>query len=252
MGVLAAGAVLWTCSVYSPDLLSPSELTAGRAATETGGATSPNSAGMKAIIAGSPSAIGGTSSIGGTSALEGGAGSGLTDAGGFGGSGQAEGGGGDGGMVGHGNTPIVCKFGSIPPKASWHATASHSSVGVGEADNKPEYVMDLTSKQWSTGKAQSGDEWLQVDFGAPAMVRELTFTLNVDDAEDYPRIYQIKLSDTPLDFNGLIRASGSGALGQTLVVTFAEAVEGRYLLVLQKGNDASAWWSVSELTAKCF
>jgi hypothetical protein len=193
---------------------------------------------------------------GGTSNVEATAGTGSTDAGGVGGStggsGQVEEAGGEGGMGGDGNAPITCESAPIPPKGSWHASASHSSVGIGESDNKPEYVMDLTSKQWSTGKAQSGDEWLQVDFGEPAVVRELTFTLNLDDAEDYPRIYQIRLSDTPLDFNGLIRASGAGLLGETLVVTFAEPIKGRYLLVQQKGNDANAWWSVSELTANCF
>ena len=250
LGVLAAGTVVWACSIYDADLLSSSEPTAGAPATEAGGAASSTSAGTNPIVAGTPSAGGGTSAIEGT------AGTAPTDASGvggsIGGSGQVEEAGGDGGMGGDGSTPITCESAPLSPKESWHASASHSSLGVGEADNKPEYVMDLTSKQWSTGKAQSGDEWLQIDFGAPAMVRELSFTLNLDDAEDYPRIYQIKLSDSPLDFIGLIRGSGAGLLGQTLVVTFAEPVKGRYLLVQQKGDDASAWWSVSELTAKCF
>jgi hypothetical protein len=150
------------------------------------------------------------------------------------------------------DTLAICQGAPIPAKSAWKASASHSSVGVGEYDNKPEYVMDATTKRWSTGKGQAGDEWLQVDLGVSAALRELTFTLNSDDAEDYPRTYQIKISDKPLDFNGPIRASGSGLVAQTLVVTLAQPVTGRYLLVLQKGKAADYWWSISELTATCF
>jgi hypothetical protein len=147
--------------------------------------------------------------------------------------------------------PHICEGAPIPFKGNWKASASHSSVGVGEFDNPPGNVMDQTTKRWSTGKAQSGDEWLQVDFGMPVAIRELTFTLLPDDAEDYPRNYQIRLSDKALDFTGTIRASGAGALGQTLVVTLAEPVVGRYLLVQQKGAAIENWWSVSELSATC-
>jgi hypothetical protein len=249
LGVLAACAVSWTCSVYDADLLSLSPLTAGGSVAEAGGTTALPGAGTSTLVAGNKSSGGGTGTI------EGSAGGGITNrvgVGGTGGSAAVETTAGEGGMGGDGSALATCESAPIPLKGSWHASASHSSVGTGEYDNKPEYAMDLTSKRWSTGKGQSGDEWLQVDFGASATLRELTFTLNLDDAEDYPRIYQIKLSDTPLDFNGPIRASGSGLLGQTLVVTLADPVQGRYLLVQQKGKDASAWWSVSELSAKCF
>ena len=131
-------------------------------------------------------------------------------------------------------------------------TEQYPWLGPYRDDNKPEYLMDQTMKRWSTGKGQAGDEWVQVDLGVTAAVRELSFTLNPDDAEDYPRIYQIRISDEPLDFNGPIRASGSGLVAQTLVVTLAEPVQGRYLLVQQKGKAADYWWSISELTATCF
>lgn len=112
--------------------------------------------------------------------------------------------------------------------------------------------MDLSARRWSTGKAQAGDEWFQVDLGAPAAVRELTFTLNPDDADDYPRNYQVKIADEPLDFDGPVRASGAGVWGESLVVTLAEPVVGRYLLVMQKGTATENWWSVSELGVSCF
>lgn len=161
------------------------------------------------------------------------------------------------GAAGAGGAPpersFSCDSAPVPLKGSWRASASHSSLGVGgEYNNPPENLMDLSSKRWSTGKPQSGDEWFQIDFVTSTAVRELKLTLNSDDAEDYPRNYQVKISDQPLAFNSPIRASGAGMLGQTLVITFAEPVRGRYLLVQQKGKDASSWWSVSELTVSCF
>ena len=200
--------------------------------------TKSNNGGMPSLAGNAGEGASSTAGVGGTS----------------GGTAAVDGAGGEAGMGGDaaGPTPASCEGAPIPLKGSWQASASHSSVGSGEYDSKPEYVMDLTSKRWSTGKVQAGDEWLQVDFGASAAVRELSFTLNADDADDYPRSYLIKLSDTPLDFNGAIRASGAGLKGQTLVVTLAEPIQGRYLLVQQKGKDAVNWWSVSEVTAKCF
>lgn len=160
---------------------------------------------------------------------------------------------GAGGAGGSAEAPITCEDAPVPLKGSWRASASHSSLGTGdEYYNPPEYLMDLSSKRWSTGKPQAGDEWFQIDFGSSTALRELSLTLNPDDAADFPRIYQVKISDKPLDFNAEIRASGAGADGQTLVITLAEPVKGRYLLVQQRGKDAAAWWSVSELSVSCF
>ena len=227
-------------------------MTAGSPGTPSGSGAASIVAGTKSNTGGMPAMLptGGNSGAGVTSS----AGVGGASGGASGGTTSVE----DGGAAGAGGDPaspaaVKCDDAPISLKGSWQASASHSSLGVGdEYYNPPQNVMDLSSKRWSTGKVQAGDEWLQVDFGAPAAIRELSFTLNPDDADDYPRIYQLQISDNPLDFNGVVRASGVGAKGQTLVVTLAEPVVGRYLLVQQKGKDPINWWSVSELTAKCF
>ena len=218
-------------------------------------AGAPAAGGTAAIVAGTKSNDGGMPT---TPPLGGNAGGGMTASAGVGGSASGTASvtdAGAGGAAGDAGAPaaVKCEDAPIPLKGSWKASASHSSLGVGdEYYNPPENVMDLSSKRWSTGKPQAGDEWLQIDFGASAAIRELSFILNPDDADDYPRIYQIQISDTPLDFSGTIRASGAGPKGQTLVVTLAEPAVGRYLLVQQKGKDAVNWWSISELTARCF
>jgi len=219
-------------------------MTAGSAGAALGGGAGAIVAGTKSNMptAGTADTAGATAVVAGTS------GSAAVTVGGA----AAEAG--AGGAAGDAATqPVNCEDAPVPLKGSWRASASHSSLGAGdEYYNPPENLMDLSSKRWSTGKAQAGDEWFQIDFGASTAVRELTMTLNSDDADDYPRNYQVKISDTPLDFNSEIRASGAGALGQTLVVTLAEPVQGRYLLVQQKGKDPTSWWSVAELTVACF
>jgi hypothetical protein len=217
-------------------------MTAGSAGAALGG-------GAGAIVAGTKSNMPAAGTAGASSVVAGTSGSSSpVAAGGAAAEAGASGAGGDAATP-----PINCEDAPVPLKGSWRASASHSSLGMGdEYYNPPENLMDLSSKRWSTGKAQAGDEWFQIDFGASAAVRELTMTLNSDDADDYPRNYQVKISDTPLDFSGEIRASGAGALGQTLVVTLAEPVKGRYLLVQQKGKDPTSWWSVAELTVACF
>ncbi|HEX2873825.1 MAG TPA: discoidin domain-containing protein [Polyangiaceae bacterium] len=251
--VLAACAVSWACSVYDTELLSLSELTAGGSAAGGGAGTEAVETAGTSGVAGTESSSSGTSTTAGTSSASAGTAVGGSEAGGTGNV-PVEGAAGAAGAAGAGgdDTQALCSAAPLPAKGLWKASASHASVGVGEYDNKPEYLMDQTMKRWSTGKGQAGDEWVQVDLGVTAAVRELSLTLNPDDAEDYPRIYQIRISDEPLDFNGPIRASGSGLVAQTLVVTLAEPVQGRYLLVQQKGKAADYWWSISELTATCF
>lgn len=203
--------------------------------------------GASAVVAGTKSNLPGAGTAGAS----------VTDAGRGGNTpivvGGAPGAAGEGGAPGEAAQPVHCEDAPVPLKGSWRASASHSSLGMGdEYYNPPENLMDLSSKRWSTGKAQAGDEWFQIDFGTSAAVRELSLELNPDDADDFPRNYQVRISDAPLDFKAEIRASGAGAQGQTLVVTLAEPVKGRYLLVQQKGKDATSWWSVSELTVECF
>jgi hypothetical protein len=249
LGVVAAAAVSWTCSVYDDALLSLQGVTAGGAPDLTAGSAGAGAggapvAGTKSNVPSAGSANGGAAGAGGNV--------GVANAGTGGTLVETEAGAaGAGGALSE--RPVTCEGAPLPLKGSWRASASHSSLGTGgEYNNPPENLMDLSTKRWSTGKPQAGDEWFQIDFVSPAAVRELKLTLNSDDAEDYPRNYQLKISDKPLDFNAEIRASGAGALGQTLVITLAEPVQGRYLLLQQKGKDALNWWSVSELTVSCF
>jgi hypothetical protein len=117
----------------------------------------------------------------------------------------------------------------------------------------PSHLHDgALNERWSTGKAQSGDEWFQIDFGIPITFNHLVLRLGTF-PNDYPRQYEVRVSNTSQNNGAPVRASGTGAQGADTVVDFASPVSGRYLLVKQVG-DATAtfsWWSVAEVDASC-
>jgi hypothetical protein len=139
----------------------------------------------------------------------------------------------------------LCSPHPISLKGSWKADAS-------DAKDPVENLMDLSPARWTTGKPQDGTEWFEIDFGVSSAVREVSMTRADDDDEDYPRGYEVRLSDTAHNMEGPLLKSGSGALGEPTVVTFDAPVVGRYLLVRQTGKDSVMWWTIAEVTAKCY
>lgn len=70
-------------------------------------------------------------------------------------------------------------------------------------------VDDDLSERWSTGKSQSGDEWMLVDFGTIVTLSDVALQ-HGDDTADYPRNYAVRVSNASQDFNAAVRASGAG------------------------------------------
>lgn len=241
LGLFAGCALCFTCSLYDESLLSLESGASGVGTTAGDSAGAAPSGGVSAGKAGASMVSGG---VAGTAE--------PASGGGSGGSGVDVNAAGEGADVG-GAPSVLCQDHPVPGKSGWTATASHSSLGqpAEEYFNPPEFVHDRTDKRWATGKPQSGDEWLQVDFGARASVSQLWFTLRPDDHDDYARIYTIRISDTPLDFAGPVVMTGGGIKGPEQLVELPKLVTGRYLLLTQEGKTVENWWSISELTAEC-
>jgi hypothetical protein len=151
------------------------------------------------------------------------------------------------------NTPIL-----PPAKATWVATASSyypvTSDCVIIAQTPSSAVDGSLFSRWTTGQEQAGNEWLQVDFGVPVVLNQVT--LDTYDASsqcgsptDYPRHYQVRVSDTPNDVAASVVAEGDGT--SDLVVANFEPAVGRYLLISQTGVASPDWWAVAELDVAC-
>jgi hypothetical protein len=131
----------------------------------------------------------------------------------------------------------------LPAKTAWKATALRASAG-----DPPERAIDGNqATRFSTGAAQAGDEWLQIDFGASVTLNQVKlYTANAD----YFRHYQLRLSDKSQDFAAAILKEGDGMTG-TITVDLPQVHKGRYLTVRQTGKVTPDWWSLFEVDAAC-
>ena len=282
-----AGTLAFGCTVYDSELVTTDGLigagadssggksndagtgndAAGKSSSTTGGTTTANagesgSGGTDVTTSdGGEANEGGEASTGtaGTVAMGGKAGSsaGGTAAGGkagAGGTGGSAGASGSGGSAG-GPSVVTCAEHALPLKSTWVATASSSSVGNGtEADglyNPPAHMLDNSyTERWSSGHAQAGDEWIQIDLGAVSTITELTMNPG-NDAGDYPRTYAVRVSNKTEDFAAAVKASGTGMPGTTFVQFKTPAV-GRYITVRQtNGTAGNPWWTIAEVLVGC-
>jgi hypothetical protein len=153
---------------------------------------------------------------------------------------------GNSGSAGGGGGPSIPKCSDHPltARASWTATASHPTSG-----DMPANLLDGKITRWSTGKAQSGDEWLQIDFGATVTINHVNLQQG-DDTNDYPRTYSVIVSNTAKDLGGTARGTGSGKSGVSTAILLPALATGRYLLIKQTATSLS-WWSAEEIEISC-
>jgi hypothetical protein len=192
--------------------------------------------------AGSGGSSGSGAGAGGKGGASGGNGGAPTTAGASGSGGNS----GSAGSAGGGGGPSIPKCSDHPltARSSWTATASHPTSG-----DMPVNLLDGKITRWSTGKAQSGDEWLQIDFGATVTINHVNLQQG-DDTNDYPRTYSVIVSNTAKDLNGTVRGTGSGKSGVSTAILLPALATGRYLLLKQTATSLS-WWSAEEIEVSC-
>ena len=72
-------------------------------------------------------------------------------------------------------------------------------------------------------------------------------------SNDFPRHYQVRLSNMPANNEAAVLAEGDGTPENTMI-QLQQPATGRYLLISQKGvsaNDPMTWWSIHELNVAC-
>jgi hypothetical protein len=152
----------------------------------------------------------------------------------------------------------------IPEKSTWNASASNVPqvpIGgcFGDASEPPSQGIDgMPATRWTSGKIQSGGEWFQVDFGVPVTLNHInldSFGLGTDNCassgNDYPRHYEVRVSNTSIDKEAAVLTEGEGTPGNTLI-QLPQPATGRYLLISQTGfTMQTIWWSIHELNVAC-
>ena len=234
---------------------------AGQAGTANGGTSALGEGGAGGEA---PIAIGGSSGSGGSGGSGGAGGSagtaGTGGAAGAAGKGGTAGTAGTSGSGGSGGSVAVAKCADHPlsAKSTWIATASNESLGNGmETDglyNPAKHMTDgLNGERWSSGIPQAGMEWIQIDFGVVVTLTQVTLAVFGNDVADYPRMYEVRISNTTGAPGAAVVASGAGATGST-VITLPSPITGQFLKVSQTGMDVlpdTNWWSIGEVNVTC-
>lgn len=219
--------------------------TGGALDDETTSAGSSGDTGEGGGSGGAQGGTGGSAASGGIAGANGGVGGASAGSPGVAGSVGNAGTAGAGGSAGAPATPLCTAY-PLTARATWIPSASSQST---TPKNPPSALTDGLSARWSSGKPQSGDEWLQVDFGAVVSLRGINLQQGPD-TNDFPRSYAVIISDTAKDLTGTVRASGLGTTGASTNITLPKPFSGRYLLVKQTGSSLS-WWSVAEVEVSC-
>jgi len=140
----------------------------------------------------------------------------------------------------------LCAEHPLTPVSTWVPSASSEHMM-----ETPAALTDSSPKRWSSGKPQSGDEWVQIDFGKPVGVRRINLQQGTLNSNDYPRQFAVRVSDTKDDFTSPACVSGVGTSGVTTTIELPRVYTGRYLLIRQLGASLS-WWSAEELEVSCY
>lgn len=149
---------------------------------------------------------------------------------------------------------VRCEEHPVPAKELWAVTASSSSLGSGiETDplyNPPSHVADgALDERWASGQPQEDGQWFHIDFGVDVAVSHVILQQGRD-IDDFPRGYEISVSERHTDFDAIARASGHGASVSETVIPLEIPVVGRYMLIKQTGS-AKVWWSIAEISIEC-
>jgi hypothetical protein len=139
-----------------------------------------------------------------------------------------------------------CADHPLSAESEWILTASPDY-----RTNPPSALTDHSVARWSTGKPQTGTEWLQIDFGQTVNLRRINLQQGTANSNDYPRQYAVLVSDTADNLRGTACKSGFGMSGVSTTIVLPEVTSGRYLLIKQTDSSLS-WWSAEEIEVSCF
>ena len=136
----------------------------------------------------------------------------------------------------------------VPPGA-FRATASHESARL------PLAFDGLVESSWSSGRPQSGDEWISLTFDRPSDIALVRLVVGRRSLRDYPRELVVEASEEKTGYRELFRGAilkelWLGLLQSPALPAADIALPANRTLTLrlrQTGHAAGQFWSVHEL-----
>ena len=122
-------------------------------------------------------------------------------------------------------------------RSIWVASSSTSG-----SDSPANALDGNLATRWSTDTSQVNGQWFQVDMGIANVFNELILNA-INSANDYPRGYQVTVSNDGINWSGPV-ATGVGSPSIT-TITFATQVA-RFIRITQTGSASGTFWSIDE------
>ncbi|HEY2082845.1 MAG TPA: discoidin domain-containing protein, partial [Verrucomicrobiae bacterium] len=116
------------------------------------------------------------------------------------------------------------------------------SSSTGGSDDPGNALDGNLVTRWSTGGSQAPGQWFQADMGSVNVFSKIVLNY-INSANDYPRGYQVTVSNDGINWSSPI-ASGVGS-SSTTTITFATQAA-RYIRITQTGSTSGTYWSIDE------
>ena len=137
-------------------------------------------------------------------------------------------------------------------RKGWKILEVSSYFNNGEVD-KPEYAIDDDpTTRWATGVAQADDpdpkkrQRILIDMGERQSICRITIDSRGPDSKtDQAKEFDLFISDSDQPTDVTLHAVGS----PITEIQFDKVKRGRYLGVVNRGSDATLWWSIWDLRA---
>lgn len=124
--------------------------------------------------------------------------------------------------------------------SAFTATASSSGSGTSPANALDGDV----NTRWTSGTAQAGGEWFQVDLGYGQDVSKVIFDAGPASSGDYPRSYEVLGSSDGANWT---KYASANANSRIVVAEFWWSSYMRYIRIVQTGSHSN-WWSISDIS----
>lgn len=121
---------------------------------------------------------------------------------------------------------------------NWTATASTTNAG-----DEVEAAFDgALGTRWSSGKAQTGDEWYKLDLGSVACISDLWL---VSGGGDFAAALAVEVSVDDVEYVRVWKGASS-AVSQIQFPPHSA----RFVRLKQVGNGGASWWSIQEIEVR--
>ncbi len=124
-------------------------------------------------------------------------------------------------------------------RKSWTLTASNGKDGCKNA------IDGNGGSRWSSGRAQAGGEWFQIELPELSKVSEIILDASPS-TDDYPREYEVVVMAGGEWSKVLARGAGAGPV----TVIGLPLVEAKIIRITQKGRSNGKHWSIHDLQIK--